>query len=275
VAEKKQLEFFLLRYVPDAVKDEFVNIGVVMVEPEAKGAGADQARFADVRFTRDWRRVRCLDPQADVEMLEALERDIRSQMVEARDRDALLRRLEDSFSNVIQLSPIKGCAAEDPRKEIEAIASIYLEAAKVRGHRVGSGRQKIFETMRGAFEQAGVLGLVMEGVPVAAYTKPGDPFSFDFGYRLGNEIKLFHAVSLKANVEAAVALASRYPRIAEGITRVTAASPVLTAVIDDGLDRKQEQIQFALNMMQDEKIRIATATGMPDIASVAKRELRA
>jgi hypothetical protein len=38
-----------------------------MVEP-----GAD---FADVRFTRDWRRVRCLDPQADIEMLQALEND--------------------------------------------------------------------------------------------------------------------------------------------------------------------------------------------------------
>ena len=36
MAEKRQLEFFLLRYVPDAVKDEFVNIGLVMVEAGAK-----------------------------------------------------------------------------------------------------------------------------------------------------------------------------------------------------------------------------------------------
>ena len=50
MADLRQLEFFLLRYVPDAVKDEFVNIGVVMLEPGANGAG-----FADVRFTRDWR----------------------------------------------------------------------------------------------------------------------------------------------------------------------------------------------------------------------------
>ena len=81
MAELKKLEFFLLRYVPDAVKDEFVNVGLVMLEPGADGAG-----FADVRFTRDWRRVRCLDPQADVEMLEALERDIRGQLGQARDR---------------------------------------------------------------------------------------------------------------------------------------------------------------------------------------------
>ena len=43
MSDKRQLEFFLLRYVPDAVKDEFVNIGVVMTEPAANGSG-----FADV-----------------------------------------------------------------------------------------------------------------------------------------------------------------------------------------------------------------------------------
>src|ERR1700723_3120606 len=114
MAERKNLEFFLLRYVPDAVKDEFVNIGVVLVEAGATGAQSNGGGFADVRFTRDWRRVRCLDPQADVEMLAALEREIRGQLRTAQDRAALLKRLEDSFSNVIQLSPTRGCWADAP-----------------------------------------------------------------------------------------------------------------------------------------------------------------
>ena len=41
MGEKRQLDFFLLRYVPDAVKDEFVNVGVVMVETGANGGFAD------------------------------------------------------------------------------------------------------------------------------------------------------------------------------------------------------------------------------------------
>jgi len=32
MAEYRQCEFHLLRYVPDAVKDEFVNLGVVLLE---------------------------------------------------------------------------------------------------------------------------------------------------------------------------------------------------------------------------------------------------
>jgi hypothetical protein len=268
MADRRQLEFFLLRYVPDAVKDEFVNVGVVMVE-----AGAN-AGFADVRFTRDWRRVRCLDPQADVEMLEALEREIRGQLATSHDREVLLRRLEDSFSNVIQLSPAKGCLAEDPVAEMETMASIYLETVKVGGKREVSGRLRILERMKDAFAQAGVAKFLLP-VPVAAYTKPGDPFKFDFGYRVGGEIKLFHAVSLKAGVDSGVLLAARYPKIAPIMSKVAGAAPALTAVIDDDLDRGSESVQFALSMMEEERIRIAVAAEMPMIAEVARRELRA
>src|SRR6185312_16557527 len=125
MVEMKHCEFFLLRYVPDAVKDEFVNIGLVLLQRNAKGT-----EFADVRFTRDWRRVRCLDPEADVEVLQALERDIRGQLRQARDREVLLRKLDDSFSNLIQVSPTKGCLAEEPAKEMETIARLYFEAPK-------------------------------------------------------------------------------------------------------------------------------------------------
>jgi len=269
MAAKRQLEFFLLRYVPNAVRNEFVNIGVVMVEGGAHGDG-----FADVRFTRDWRRVRWLDPQADVDMLEALERDIRKRLSSNEDRTILLRQMEDSFSNAIQLSATQRCLAEDPVAEIEAVASMYLEAAKVGGKREASGRQRILGKMRDAFEQAGVAKLVLP-VPVAPYTKKGDPFQFDFGYRVAGEIKLFQAVSLRAGVDAAVLLAARYPKIVPVMSKVAGAAPVLTAVIDDDLERGQESVQFALSMMEDERIRIAVAAEMPMIAEVARRELRA
>jgi hypothetical protein len=268
MGDRRQLEFFLLRYVPDAVKDEFVNIGLVMVE--AGGGGG----FAEVRFARDWRRVRCLDPQADLEMLGAMEREIRGQLVQVQDREALLKRLQDSFSNVIQLSAAKGCVAQDPVAEIDAMARLYLETARVSGVREVSGRQRILGKMRDAFEEAGVGRLVVP-VPVAPYTKPGDPFQFDFGYRVGGEMKLFQAVTLKASVDAALLLAARYPRIAPVMSARIEAAPALTAVIDDDLDRGHEMVQFALSAMEDEKIRIAVAAEMPMIAEVARRELRA
>ena len=53
----KQLEFFLLRYVPDAVKGEFINFGVVLLEPGGGG---------EIRLLKDWRRLLCADPDADL-----------------------------------------------------------------------------------------------------------------------------------------------------------------------------------------------------------------
>ncbi len=268
MSDRRQVEFFLLRYVPHAVRQEFVNIGVLMVE-----GGANGAVLADVRFAKDWRRVRGLDPQVDLEVIEALLRDLRREVGEVRDRATLLRKLEDQFSNVIQLSGPMQVLATNTAEEMETLASMFVDESKVAATRILTGRARILGTMRDAFEQAGVAKFVVP-VPVEPYTKAGDPFQFDFGYRVGKEMKLFQAVSLKANVDAAVMLAARYPKIAPVMEKMIGATAGLTAVIDDGLDRSAEAVQFALSMMEEERIRVAVAAEMPGIAEVARRELR-
>lgn len=268
MAERRQVEFFLLRYVPHAVRQEFVNIGVLMVED-----GENGAVFADVRFAKDWRRVRCLDPQVDVEVIEAVLKEIRAEVGEIRDRTMLLKRMEDSFSNLIQLSGPMAVVTASPAEEIETMAAMFVNEARSGGARVLTGRGLILSAMRDAFELAGVAKFLTP-VPAAPYTKAGDPFTFDFGYNTGTEIKLFHAVTLKAGVETAVTLAARYPKISPVMAKVTGVTPALTAVIDDDLDRGQDAVQFALSMMEEERIRIAVAAEMPGIAEVARRELR-
>jgi len=268
MAEQRQVEFFLLRYVPHALRQEFVNIGVLMVEDGASGSV-----LAEVRFAKDWRRVRGLDPQVDVEVIEALLREMRREVGEVRDRSMLLKKIEDQFSNVIQLSAPMRVLAANPAQEIETLAAMFVDEVKIGPARVLTGRQRILGVMRDAFEQAGVAKF-LNSIPAAPYTKSGDPFTFDFGYNTGREIKLFHAVSLRASVESAVTLAARYPKISPVMAKVMQAMPVLTAVIDDNLDRNQEAVQFALSMMEEERIRIAAAAEMPAIAEVARLELK-
>ena len=65
----------LIRYVPDVVKGEFTNIGVVLRE-----AGGEARVAAVVRFTRDWSRVRCMDADADIGLLESLEGEIAARL---------------------------------------------------------------------------------------------------------------------------------------------------------------------------------------------------
>lgn len=266
MAGKRQCEFFLLRYVPDAVKDEFVNIGVVLLEADVG--------FADIRLTRDWRRVRCLDPSVDVEMLEAMEREVRSRLADLQDRALLVSKLEESLSNTVQLSAVKGCLTDDPRKEIEDLASLYLETKRSGEKREAAGRQRLYMQMKGAFEQAGVWPHMRQGIAVSQYTHRGDPLKIDCGYRPNGEIKLFQALSLATDVNAAKVLAFSYPRIAEGIQREENASTVMTAVVEDELDEGDAGILFALAMLEQTRIQIARVAVMPQIAEVARREMR-
>ena len=100
---RRQCEFQLIRYVPDPVKNEFVNIGVVL---RASGGGQ-----TELRLTRDWARVRCLDPDADIEMLEALEIEISSRLRnQAAERSAACSGpiLEDTLSNGFTNHPEQG-----------------------------------------------------------------------------------------------------------------------------------------------------------------------
>ena len=107
-------------------------------------------------------------------MLEALERDmLRKRLSSNEDRTILLRQMEDSFSNAIQLSATQRCLAEDPVAEIEAVGfNVSMPGStKVGGKREASGRQRILGKMRDAFEQSGSCEVAASGSGRALHEK--------------------------------------------------------------------------------------------------------
>ena len=104
--DRLECEFSLIRYVPDPVKGEFANIGVVLRAADGEGS-------AVVRFTRDWSRVRCMDADADVELLEALESEmaLRLGAVEAAGGKPMLQVMDESLSNSVQMTEMRGTLA--------------------------------------------------------------------------------------------------------------------------------------------------------------------
>src|SRR5690242_8552405 len=118
MAERRQLEFFLLRYVPDAVKGEFVNFGVMAFEN-----GPEGSQLIDVRITKDWGRVENLDPEADLDVLEALGKELRTGIGQKSNQIALLKRMEDSFSGLVQVSAVMPALTRQlPAIEIDTVA---------------------------------------------------------------------------------------------------------------------------------------------------------
>jgi hypothetical protein len=281
LAERVQCEFFLIRYVPDVVKGEFVNIGVLLREADAS-SGRDES--AVVRFTRDWARVRCMDADADIGLLEALEAEIAERLrLGAKDTKPVMQVLEDTLSNSVQITEARAALAESIPAELDQLMRMYVEPLKVKQERRKSGRAAIASAMRNEFERAGVWGLMRKRIAASAYTRPGDPMRIDCGYRAELEtngvIRMFQAVSLEGDVEAAKGLAYSAPRLREGVERVERARLELTAVVEPvrdvaGEDEATERYRFGVEAMEREAIRVITLSDLARVAETARVELR-
>lgn len=270
-------QFSLIRYVPDPVKNEFVNIGVMLRE-------AERPEAALVRFTKDWARVRCVDADADIAMLEAMETEMRRRLLEtAADAVPLMKTIEDSFSHQLQMTEAKACLAENVAAEMDQLMQLYVEPRKQRARQVLSGRQAIARNMRMHFEHARVWDLMRKRIAASAYTRPGDPLKIDCGYRPNGTVRMFHAVSLLGDVELAKVLAFSTPAMREGVARVENAELELTAIVEPlrnghgevalGED-DVEQYRFGVETMEARQIRVLTVNDMERVAETAKRELR-
>ncbi|HXM66831.1 MAG TPA: DUF3037 domain-containing protein [Candidatus Acidoferrum sp.] len=114
--QQQVVRVFLVRYVPHALKDESVNIAVLMI-----GDG-----FANARFVDDWQHILAFDPGADIELLIALTCELRDKLRIPGQLEEMLHRMQHSWANTVQLSLHKACLTEDPATEIETLASQYL-----------------------------------------------------------------------------------------------------------------------------------------------------
>jgi hypothetical protein len=270
---RRECEFQLLRYVPDAVRNEYVHIGVILRE---QGSAA-----AEVRFTRDWRRVRCLDPDADTALLEGMESELRRRL-EHEPGGMLMRILEESLSLNVQMSEPKAYLAESVPAGIEELMRLYVEPPPRERATKMSGRAAIHARMRSEFERAGVWELMRKRIAASEYTRPGDPLRIDAGYRPNGTIRMFHAVSFEPGLETAKVLAFSAAALKRGVERVEKAELELTAVIEPAalvgaVDEEPERLEsyrFGVDTMEEHQIRVLTTSDLGRVAETARRELR-
>lgn len=268
--ERLACQFQLLRYVPDAVRNEFVHVGVILRE----------GGRTEVRLTHDWRRVRCLDPDADTNLLEAVEEDLRRRL--SADTDGRQKKLlDESLSLNLQMTEPKAYLAESLPAGIEELMRMYVDPPKrERSERVG-GRAAIHTRMRAEFEQAGVWDLLRKRIAASSYTRPGDPLHIDAGYRPNGVIRMFHAVSFEPGLEMAKVLAFSAASLRAGVERVEKAELELTAFIEPAAklgatDENPDRLalyRFGVETMEEHQIRVLTTSDMSRVAETARREL--
>ena len=159
-------ECFLLRYVPNVLTGEFVNIGLMMWT-------SDQGEFSDVRFRKDWDRVLKFEPDTDIEVLAAVGEEISAMLQNAPNRATAMQKLEKSLSNVIQLSDPWLVRSEDPAGEMDRLAAMYLDIGQ---SGVRRAVRNVLESVSVYRERASLSlplwGMVAAGQPIEAVQVP-------------------------------------------------------------------------------------------------------
>jgi len=264
------MEFLVERFKPGGKIHGVADHGIFLAPRRADIAGHHLAE---------------MDPDADTQMLEALEIEVGQRLANqpADHRRPILGLLEDSLSNGIQITETKAYLAETFVAALEDLMRRYVDTPPRARSQRRTGRSALLAAMRTRFEEAGVWALMRKNIAAAKYTKPGDPLRIDCGYRPNGVMHMFQAVSLETDTDDAKLLAFSALGLIDGVKRVEQAKLQLTAIVEPLRHAEQEeepsedhtlQYRFGIEIMEEHKIRVMTSTALPDLAETARRELR-
>jgi len=249
----------ILRYVPNLLRDEWVNIGVLLVD----ATGRLRARL--LQEEADFARLRRLYPDTDVPVLRSLEGDFERQAAQPAEAAALMARLEETLSNALQLGPQKAVLTTEANGPAE-LERIFLEQVAPPPFRaVGAdarepNRAVIRRRAGDIFRRLRFGDRLRYGVQVEEFTAAGDPFRLDFGWQNGTR-GFLHSVALGRDAGQAKVLAFTAEAIREKIPDAEFAA--ITEVAPQAGNRRHE---FAAGVLKSNGIQVVPLTGLDEFA---------
>lgn len=111
--EQRKIEFFVLSYVPNILRGNGLEFAILAFE-RPRG-------IAEVRFIETAEGLLAFDPNADMDMLKGLYREIETRFQHPDDANAFLHKILDSYSSTIEISePQTVIVSEDgPSAELD------------------------------------------------------------------------------------------------------------------------------------------------------------
>ena len=264
----KTLAYRVLRYMPNLVRDEWVNIGVLVFDPES-----GERRMRLIEEPEEYARVRRLHPRADEELLRALHDDLESRFSTATqlfhgngsgngqasaDWLKLLGKWDETLSNALQLAPQKGVHADDLDAETERLYADHV-ALQRGAARVGApgSRGAIRSYCAQVFKQARLWERLQKSLPAAEFTFSGDPMRIDYGYRRNGTRGFVQTLSVSRAPGDVKSLAYTVERI-----RSRVAASEFTAVTDVHLLAENERHQFVRETLRDAGVEAVPLEGL-------------
>jgi len=268
---ERTLAYRVLRYTPNLVRDEWVNIGVLAFDPRT-----GERRLRLIEEPEEFARVRRLHPRADEELLRALRDDLENRFATATqlfngnggdgksesqtsaDWLKLLGKWDETLSNALQLAPQKGVHADDLDAEMERLYADHV-ALQRGAARVGApgSRGAIRSYCAQVFKQARLWERLQKGVRAAEFTFAGDPMRIDYGYRRNGTRGFLQTLSVSRAPGDVKSLAYTVERI-----RGKVAASEFTAVTDVHLLAENERHQFVRETLRDAGVEAVPLEGL-------------
>ena len=258
--------YWVVRYMPNLARDEWVNVGVLLLDPAEQRFGT---RF--IEEAREFVRIRRLHPNYDERLLRALDSHFQTTVAGADDPVASLAKLGETLSTAIQLSPERGLLTEDFEAELDRLYQQHVAPPphSRRGENAYEiGRASIRLRLNELFRRAGLAGRLERGVRVDELTFKGDPLRLDFAYRRNGTRGFVQALSLNRDVAQAKALA-----YTAGLVRKRLGSAEFTVVSESASSPDNERDQFVVRLLGNEQINLVPVTQLEPWVDRLRSEL--
>jgi len=241
--------YHVVRYTPNLVRDEWVNIGILLFEP---ASGRLLQRM--VEEPAEFARVRRLHPTADEELLRRLSEDFATQSAAAGgNAKTYIARLEQTLSNTVQLGPQKGLLAEDLEAELDRLYRDHVEAP--RHGRLAedvTSRNGIRARANQVFRGTGIWPRLERRLRVDEFTYTGDPLRLDYGYRRNGTRGFVQALSLSRDPGQAKVLAFTADAIRQKVTH-----PEFVAITEvEPHPQENPRHRFVLGLLEAREISV-------------------
>lgn len=232
----------IVRYAPSPLRDEWVNIGVLLFDPKT-----GERRLRLIEEEEEYNRVRRLHPQADESLLRALHDDLESRFEALPTNVAgtgapgegqrkqgsyfadngdqpgplgwlrLLEKWDQILSSALRLADPKATLADDLDSELTRLYNdrVAVPQGKGRAGLLGS-RASLRSHCSNVFHQAKIWSRLEKSVHASQFTFPGDPMRIDYGYRRNGTRGFVHTLSVTRAPAEAKTLAYTAERIENG-----------------------------------------------------------
>lgn len=232
--EETVCAYRILRYTPNLVRDEWINVGVLLFDPQT-----GERRLRLIEEQDEYNRLRRLHPQADESLLRALRDDLESRFQSANGNwMELLAKWDETLSNALQLAPQKGVFAADLDAELDRLYGdhVALQRAPSRVGAPGS-RAALRSYCSQVFRQARLWDRLEKAIRAEAYTFPGDPMRLDYSYRRNGTRGFVQTISVTRAPADAKLLAYTAERILAKARLKTEFAAVTDVALEEGNDR--------------------------------------